>query len=242
MRKKHINNKNLNIKEKPIEIKEILESKDLPSVYQKFIKDLPKEALRTEVTDKGEKFYLFGYQFVVNRLNETVGLDHWNYEILGEIEKEKKGPLWWVSLQLRLSLGNWINGFLVPLVYKDAFGSGIHESLGNAKKGAVTNALKKAAGMFGLGKKAYEGLIEEFDVLNPSHKVLEAKEMLMTKDESEKTKSLEILFLGVSSKESCEKALSEYEKLKPSLNNKQIKYLEFIITRLTKKFQMTLKI
>jgi hypothetical protein len=32
---------------------------------------------------------------------------------------------------------------------------------GDAKKGAFTNALKKAAAMFGVGRQAYEGTIDD---------------------------------------------------------------------------------
>jgi len=224
------------------EIRRHLEAIDLPEVYAEFIKDIPQEALRTEITDKGEKFSIYGYQFIVNRLNEIVGMDHWNSEILGDLDKEKKGDLWWVSLKLRLSLGNWINGNFVPIVYRDAFGSGISDSLGNAEKGASTNGLKKAAGLFGIGKKAYEGLIEEFDNVNPTDKIVEAKNMLLTKDEQDQTKKIELLFVSVKDKNTAVDALAEYDKMKPTLNDKQIKYLDSIVARLTKKYQLMLKV
>jgi hypothetical protein len=223
-------------------VRRILDAVDLPEIYEQFIVDFPKEALRTEVTDKGETFSLYGYQFIVNRLNETVGIDHWHFEILGDIDKERKGDLWWVSLKLRLALGNWRDGTFMPLVYKEAFGSGISDSLGNAEKGATTNGLKKVASLFGIGKKAYEGMIEEFDNVNPNDKIVEAKSMLLTKDEQDQTKKLEVMFVSVSDKESAQKALAEYDKLRPSLNEKQIKYIDSIVGRLAKKFQLTLKI
>lgn len=223
-----------------ITVKEILEAKDLPRLYKEFTKDLPKEALRIEVTDKGDNLYIYGYQFIINRLNEIVGLDHWHYEILKEPDKEKRDTMWWVSMHLRLHIGNWLNGQFSSLTYREAFGSGIHESLGNAQKGAMTNALKKAASMFGIGKKVFEGLVEEFDTIHPTNKVVEAKEMLLNKEEFEVTKKIEEMLIRVNDKDSLLKVLAEYDKIKASLNDKQIKYIDFLVGRLEKKFMNVL--
>ncbi len=55
--------------------------KNLQEIYDKFKEELPKEALRmTKDEESDTELAFYGYQYVVNRLNEVVGIDHWNLE------------------------------------------------------------------------------------------------------------------------------------------------------------------
>jgi hypothetical protein len=58
-------------------------------------------------------------------------------------------------------LGEWVDGTFVP--FAEAIGDGGHTSVseGDARKGAGTNGLKKAAAMFGVGRQAYEGSLDD---------------------------------------------------------------------------------
>jgi hypothetical protein len=215
--------------------KTVLSPEDLSELYKKFIIDLPDEALRVETLDSGKDLYIYGYQYIVNVLNEVVGLDHWHYGLIGEPTVEKRNDTWWTSLYLRLSLGNWVDGEFKPLVYRDSFGSGISETLGNSKKGALTNALKKAAAMYGIGKKAYEGLLEEFDLPSMSPDKITQIEVSLTKEDLEITKTFEKSLLKVKDDESLTVVKAEYLKLKSTLNDKQSKYIEELINKLERR-------
>lgn len=205
-------------------------------IYTEFIKDLPKEALRVSELDDGTVLAIYGYQFVINRLNETIGFEHWTHKIINEPIRERKDKNWWVSLELELSLGNWINGVFIPLVSKTSYGSGVSESLGNALKGALTNAFKKAAAMYGIGKKAYEGLIEDYDIQEKAkEKAVNVKNSL-TEKQLAVIKEFEITLMNVKNKKMLNAAKEMFEELKPKLDSKQIKYCEKLINRLEKKF------
>lgn len=215
----------------------LLKLTDFPRIYREFVKDLPKEALRVETLGDDTDILLYGYQFVINRLNEVVGFNHWNYKVIGEPDKEMRDHFWWVSLSLELSLGNWIDGEFKPLVSKFSYGSGIHESLGNALKGALTNGFKKAAAMYGIGKRAYEGLIEDYDIQKKTkEKVVKVKDAL-SKTQLATIKEFEVILINVKNKLMLDAAKEEFKKLESKLDNKQIKYCKKLINRLEKKLK-----
>jgi hypothetical protein len=63
---------------------------------------------------------------------------------------------------MALELGQWdAEGKFIP--FAEALADGGHTSFNeaDAKKGAFTNALKKAAAMFGCGRQAYEGTLDD---------------------------------------------------------------------------------
>ena len=137
---------NIKNKKKTLRVcNEVLELKDLPLAYEKFILDIPQKAVRTSKLEDGTKYTLYGYQFIVNRLNDVIGFEHWDIKLLTEPVIEQKNNIWFVSLSLRLSLGNWEIGGFKPLVSKPSFGNGTSDTLGNAKKGALTNGFKTRA-------------------------------------------------------------------------------------------------
>lgn len=123
-------------------------------------KPLPKEAIQKttkEQTKKGYDTTGLGYQFCVNRFNEVYG-ENWGYEykILKETTGKFKSGAPYYDLTVELII--WVNkkgnerkcvGGHISSVYADAF------------KGAITNAFKKTAAFWGVGRQAYEGSLDD---------------------------------------------------------------------------------
>lgn len=131
-------------------------------IYDQLIKavdKLPKEAVEStkkETTRKGYDTTGYQYQFLVNVLNEIVTPAGWGYtyEVANVIQGQyKSGQTFY---EITVSTTVQILGAV-----RTAPGGHISSSYSDALKGAITNALKKTFGMFGIGKKAYEGTLDE---------------------------------------------------------------------------------
>jgi hypothetical protein len=129
------------------------------NVYSELSKKLPSEGIQKsngKETGKGYDTSGYGYQFVVNRLNEILGIDGWSYEY--KIIKEVEGvsstgkPRIMVCVETNMTIGDNTK----PMV-----GGHTSNNFTDALKGALTNAIKKNAAMFGVGKEAYEKLMDE---------------------------------------------------------------------------------
>lgn len=124
---------------------------------------LPPEAVeraKKELTRKGYDTTGYQYQFLVNVMNETLGIEGWgfDYEIVKEgMSKTSKG---YDMFEVTVAVSVWIKTENGNATRKCVGG---HQSMAyaDAHKGAITNALKKTLGLFGVGKKAYEGTIDE---------------------------------------------------------------------------------
>lgn len=135
------------------------------------VEKLPPEAIEKapkEITRKGYDTTGYQYQYLVNICNETLGLTGWgfDYEIVKDIEGiwgEKQKRFFEISINLTM----WMKVGDTKAERKCAGGhkADLH---GDALKGAITNALKKTMAMFGVGKKAYEGTIDEDYTAIPS--------------------------------------------------------------------------
>jgi hypothetical protein len=143
-------------------------------LFRAVIREDAKEKSRGSETGKGYDTTGYGYQSLVDRLNEVVGIGHWQAVITNEhydIGKYSTGRAKHIyELTVRLELG-------YPEFYKDEQGLtkrhwvtitekdmvGTHESptRGDAWKGAYTNGLKKCVGFYGPGADAYLGIIDE---------------------------------------------------------------------------------
>lgn len=136
------------------------------TIYAKLIEAveaLPKEAVESAKkadTRKGYDTTGYQYQFLVNVLNEVVGLGNWG--MVWNVLKEQKGQyssgkeffditasvtVWIMDGEKKAEFTN-VGGHQSPL-YNDAL------------KGSITNGFKKTVSYFGIGKKAYEGTLDE---------------------------------------------------------------------------------
>jgi hypothetical protein len=137
-------------------------------IYLALSAPFPESAIQrtsATITGKGYDTTGIGYQHVVNRLNEVVGLGSWrtHREIdLKQIATAKGRAAYEAICDLVLELGQWDQeGKFIP--FAEALADGGHTAMNaaDAKKGSFTNALKKAAAMFGCGRQAYEGSLDE---------------------------------------------------------------------------------
>ena len=136
-------------------------------IYAALSAPFPEEAIeRTNgsVTGRGYSTTGIKYQYVVNRLNEVLGLGGYRTEQTVTVRPattQKGRAVFEATCEIRLQLGEWVDGQFV--VFADAHATGGHTSTieSDAKKGSYTNSLKKAAAMLGCGKQAYEGTIDD---------------------------------------------------------------------------------
>jgi hypothetical protein len=136
-------------------------------IYAALSAPFPEEAIeRTNgsVTGRGYSTTGIKYQFVVNRLNEVLGLGGYRTEQTVTVRPtttQKGRAVFEATCEILLQLGEWIDGKFV--VFAEAHGTGGHTSTieADARKGAFTNGLKKAAAMHGCGKGAYEGTLDD---------------------------------------------------------------------------------
>jgi hypothetical protein len=125
-----------------------MENKKLtPEIIELLKKPLPKEAIKQHPT----KTYLSTIKaiYVVERLNECFGIGGWiiNNEV---VLKEGK----WIVVKSTLNIPEY--GILIP----DIFGGNDNPDLGDAYKGACTDALTKIGSYLGIGMDVYKGLAD----------------------------------------------------------------------------------
>jgi hypothetical protein len=124
---------------------------------------------RTEgrITGKGYDTTGIKYIYVAARLNETLGVGGYRTEQNVKVREgttSKGRPVFDAACDLTLQLGEWVDGKFVA--FAEAFSTGGHQSVNeaDARKGAYTNAFKKAAAMFGCGQQAYMGTLDDDNV------------------------------------------------------------------------------
>lgn len=139
----------------------------LDRVYPQMASPLPPEAIerrKASETGRGYDTVGFSYQYVVNRLNEVLGPSRWRVrgEVLSlEERKSIRGKrLFEATVRVRLEVGNPGEGGFLPVAERSSFGGYFSLLKADALKGAYTNAFKKAAALFGVGRQAYEGSLK----------------------------------------------------------------------------------
>ena len=163
--------------------KETIESKlDIKKLYDELSKPLDKKAIqrsKSEDTKKGYDTTGYAYQFIVNRFNEVLGIGGWNwsFEEVERAEGTYKSGTKFISITGKATIVlNLPNG----QVSHSEYGGHQSSNLTDALKGASTNALKKTAAFFGVGKDAFEGSIDEDNQEQP-----EIKKPAITKKEKD---------------------------------------------------------
>lgn len=136
-------------------------------IYAALAAPFPEEAIeRTDgkVTGKGYSTTGIKYQYVVNRVNEVLGFGSFRAHrtiTVKEITRGNGRPAFEALCDLSVELGSWENGQWVPFAEALADGGHVSSSEADARKGAFTNALKKGFAMFGVGREAYQGSIDD---------------------------------------------------------------------------------
>ncbi|HEY0839818.1 MAG TPA: Rad52/Rad22 family DNA repair protein [Vulgatibacter sp.] len=139
-------------------------------IYQLLSAPFSEDAIeRTDgrITGRGYSTTGIKYQFVVNRLNEVLGLGCYRAHrtvTVKEVSTAKGRQAFEAICDITLELGQWVDGEFV--MWAEALADGGHTatSEADARKGAYTNAFKKAAAFFGVGRQAYEGTLDDDNV------------------------------------------------------------------------------
>ena len=131
----------------------------LNEVYRELIQPLPDEAIERAPKEKTRKGYDttgYQYQYLVERLNEVVGIENWymTNEVVKEIEGQFNNGAPSYEITVRTTV-------VVMGVSKTAGGGHKSSCYADAFKGAITNGFKKTVALFGLGQEAYKGMIDE---------------------------------------------------------------------------------
>ncbi len=137
------------------------------TIYAALSASFPDEAIeRTEgrLTGRGYDTTGIKYQYVVDRLNEVLGVGGFRTHrtlTVKESVSARGRPTFEALCEVRLELGEWSGGLFT--VFAEAFGDGGHTAMteADARKGAFTNGLKKAAAMLGAGRDAYRGVLDD---------------------------------------------------------------------------------
>ena len=116
------------------------------------------------VTGRGYSTTGIKTQMVVNRLNEVMGLGGYriDHRLTVKTASTSKGrTVYEANCELTLQLGEWGGGAFVIVAEAKAIGGHASVLEVDALKGALTNALKRAAGFLGCGRQAYEGTLDD---------------------------------------------------------------------------------
>jgi len=121
---------------------------------------------RTEgrLTGRGYDTTGIAYQWVANRFNEVLGLGGFRVHrevTVKEVQRSNGRPAFEAICDLTLELGEWVDGKFMPFAESLADGGHLSSSEADARKGAYTNAFKKAAAFHGVGRQAYEGTLDD---------------------------------------------------------------------------------
>lgn len=136
-------------------------------LYQLLSAPFPESCIqRTEgrITGRGYDTTGIAYQFVVNRLNEVLGVGGFRVHrevTVKQVQRTNGRPAFEAICDLTLELGEWVEGKFNAFAESLADGGHISSSEADARKGAYTNAFKKAAAFHGIGKQAYEGTLDD---------------------------------------------------------------------------------
>jgi hypothetical protein len=119
-----------------------------PEQIKKLNEPLPPEAVKPHPT----KTYLSSIKaiYVVERLNDVFGIGGWfiNNQFIEKVEK-------WVVVKSTFEAKEY--GIIIP----DIFGGNDNADLGDAYKGACTDALTKIGSYLGIGMNVYKGLTDK---------------------------------------------------------------------------------
>jgi len=115
-------------------------------IYKKLIVAFPDEAYSLD-SSRGFNLTSIKAQYVVERLNEVVGLDGWS--LTGDYTTTDDGVLFFGQLT--------INDGFKPHIQQSVGFSKTKKLVGDAYKGAKTDSLSKAASLFGLGNEVFKG-------------------------------------------------------------------------------------
>jgi len=131
----------------------------LTDVLAKLGEPLPESAIQRTKANETRKGYDtdgYGYQAVVDRFNEVLGASWgFSWSILKETAGHYKSgnPYYDITVEVKI----WVE----PENIRSCVGGHIATLYADALKGAITNAFKKTAAFWGVGRQAYLGMLDD---------------------------------------------------------------------------------
>ena len=142
-------------------------SAEKKAVYAALAAPFPEQCIQRtsgQQTGRGYDTAGIGYQHIANRLNEVLGVGGWRAHRtvnVKEITRANGRPAFEAICDITLELGEWVDGQFIVFAESLADGGHVASSEADSRKGAYTNAFKKAAAFFGVGRQAYEGTLDD---------------------------------------------------------------------------------
>ncbi len=142
----------------------------LDALYPLLTYEFPEDCIERTKKEKTHKAYDttgVGYQYVVNRFNEVLGISHWRFiPIEKEVERgcfggDAKKPNVSITVEVTVEIGNWVDGQFHPIAQATLAGGHTSASFADALKGSITNGVKKAGALLGPGWGVYAGEIDD---------------------------------------------------------------------------------
>lgn len=135
-------------------------------VYKKLKADFPKEAYSVDNT-RGFNLTSIKAQYVVERLNDVLGLDGWSVD--GAFEKDDNGVAFMGSLNVKIGDKEVTRpGVGYGAYQKDKEGKLKKASIGDAFKSAMTDMISKTASHIGVGNEVFKGNVDPAKIDSPS--------------------------------------------------------------------------
>jgi len=132
----------------------------MDETIKKLSEKLSSDAVQRTKKENTRKAYDtdgYGYQFAVDRFNETLGAEWgFKYQVIRDIEGQYKSGQVYHDITVEVSI--WVRN---PEQPRTCAGGHISASYADALKGAITNGFKKAAAFWGVGRDAYAGTIDD---------------------------------------------------------------------------------
>lgn len=124
-----------------------------------------KRALKKIVRDDGSRFFVIQFGWIIDRLNTVCGLGHWRIVDLDHAVAPTAGTFE-ATQHIFFELGNWHwsedrGSQWECLAQSAAYGVYQAATPGEALKGALTNAMKKAIALLGPGLSLIQGLHDD---------------------------------------------------------------------------------
>ena len=140
---------------------------ELRDIYRRLSEPFPEEAIertKGKVTGRGYDTSGVKVQYVINRLNDVLGLGGFRVEpdiTVRERPARNGRTVFEAVCDITMQLGRWEDGSFVAFAEAPATGGHVAALEADARKGALSNSIKKAAAAFGVAWQAFAGRLDE---------------------------------------------------------------------------------
>jgi len=136
------------------------------------VNEILRDGGRDVIQKKETGHVQYGYkpQYVFDAVNEVFGSENWRYELVGEMQESGNQVIACVEVAFRIG-DEWFSKGVQygqsQIVTVKQTGA---RNVGDAMKGAITDAIQKGFSLWSIGKDAYRGLLEKVYEQQPGEK------------------------------------------------------------------------